>query len=209
MKRKKVIIVISLSIIAIGIYFYLNTGTSQNMTVQKENRITKDTLLEELLQPLDFLYETFSSRINDPYIGVEAGQLVRKYQEIRQEMLYLDSVSGLQIDFIGMTHNDWMSDDKKVMISQDSISSLIHSKKWDIIGHESYDKFGFVTKSDIFSTALAEMKLYSADRILRVKQLSIALMPIEAVTPYRGTSRKAEKMLPERNAPKFGDCSRN
>ncbi len=127
------------------------------------HQLSDSEKIVKLKMPLNYLCQTMSGLTEDQYIGKDCANLVIAYKSIEKEMLYLDSIAGLQIDFIGITHSDYEISDLEVSKSQNALREFLKKNPYDIIGFESSVKQGFVNHEDLVNEASAQFQSTGMD----------------------------------------------
>lgn len=163
MKAKLFIGMIIIVMLLVAVGYFISKDNSRNNRPARISYRSPVVTIDTLMYPLDYLYSIFSNLTDDPFIGNEARVLVEAYSGIINEMKYLDSISGMRIDFVGVSHNDYDNDFMGVKKSQDSLRILLEKNNWQCIGYESSDKFGFLNKQDLINSVREEFKTVGMD----------------------------------------------
>lgn len=121
---KNVIIFLSLLII---------TSCNQAPQSSKKVQAISKTGTEEL--------QEWFGAFTEPYLVGLMDSIKKEYPSLIKDLAFLDSTKGLKIDFIGMVHstygNTYQSiDDKTIAICQRSISTVIDTSHYVLIGSE-------------------------------------------------------------------------
>lgn len=146
-------------------------GTFSSCTSKQEAQKKEEQVVVQQPQSIphsatEELSKWFDSFHDNPVFSVMFDSIKAEYPRLMSDIRFLDSIRGLKIDFIGMTHSNYgmggvsETQNARVVSCQSSIEDTIKKHHWSFIGVEISSKEGKISlESFLKEQALAGDKL--------------------------------------------------